>query len=213
MRIRSRSTIFLFGSSNSTTYEDKIVVRCYWSGSQLLPIILRPLVDAPLDGEHLIFQDQSHLVVHVDSNSQQQAVQVDSDSRQANADIAHIMRQLIACLKELKSCNRKLNDMLSNYVEEYMTEVKEKDHISVDNNLVIDALRPEIINNLHEVVKLMVAAGFEKECCDMYSSCRRECLEEYLPLLRVLRLNIEDLVQSGQCHLNMRFRFGSKLPM
>ncbi|MCI81671.1 exocyst complex component EXO70B1-like, partial [Trifolium medium] len=47
-----------------------------------------------------------------------------------------------------------------------------------DYDIVIDALPSATINDLHEIAKRMVAGGFGKECSHVYSSCRREFLEE-----------------------------------
>ncbi|PON85840.1 Exocyst complex protein [Trema orientale] len=62
-----------------------------------------------------------------------------------------------------------------------------------DYDIVIDALPSGIINDLHEMAKRMVAAGFGKECSHVYSSCRREFLEESLARLGLKKLSIEDV--------------------
>lgn len=46
-----------------------------------------------------------------------------------------------------------------------------------DYNIIIDVLPSGTINDLHEIAKRMVAAGFGKECSHVYSSFRREFLE------------------------------------
>ena len=62
-----------------------------------------------------------------------------------------------------------------------------------DYDIVIDALPSGIINDLHEMAKRMVAAGFGKESSHVYSSCRREFLEESLSRLGLKKLSIEDV--------------------
>ncbi|PON77981.1 Exocyst complex protein [Parasponia andersonii] len=62
-----------------------------------------------------------------------------------------------------------------------------------DYDIVIDALPSGIINDLHQMAKRMVAAGFGKECSHVYSSYRREFLEESLSRLGVKKLSIEDV--------------------
>lgn len=74
----------------------------------------------------------------------------------------------------------------------------EEDHIPVaqpvtDYDIVIDALPSVTINDLHEIAKRMVAAGFGKECSHVYSSCRREFLEESFSRLGLQKLSIEDV--------------------
>lgn len=62
-----------------------------------------------------------------------------------------------------------------------------------DYGIVIDALPSGTINDLHEIAKRMVAARFGKECSHVYSSCRREFLEESFSRLRLQKLSIEDV--------------------
>ncbi|XP_062086686.1 exocyst complex component EXO70B1 [Humulus lupulus] len=62
-----------------------------------------------------------------------------------------------------------------------------------DYDIVIDALPSGIISDLQEMAKRMVAAGFGKECSHVYSSCRREFLEESLSRLGLKKLSIEDV--------------------
>ncbi|KAK7321394.1 hypothetical protein VNO77_32005 [Canavalia gladiata] len=62
-----------------------------------------------------------------------------------------------------------------------------------DYDIVIDALPSGTINDLHEIAKRMVAGGFGKECSHVYSSCRREFLEESITRLGLQKLSIEDV--------------------
>ncbi|KAK9057529.1 hypothetical protein SSX86_022365 [Deinandra increscens subsp. villosa] len=58
----------------------------------------------------------------------------------------------------------------------------------LDYNITIDALSPDTINNLHEISKRMVAAGYGKECSLAYSACRRDFIHESLSRLGFLGL-------------------------
>ncbi|KAB2597631.1 exocyst complex component 7-like [Pyrus ussuriensis x Pyrus communis] len=51
-----------------------------------------------------------------------------------------------------------------------------------DYNIVIDKIHSRTINDLHEIVKQMVAAGFGKDW--LHIKCRKEFLEESLSRLR-----------------------------
>lgn len=62
-----------------------------------------------------------------------------------------------------------------------------------DFDIVIDALPSGTINDLHEIAKRMVAGGFGKECSHVYSSCRREFLEESISRLGLQKLSIEEI--------------------
>ncbi|KAI9196996.1 hypothetical protein LWI28_028867 [Acer negundo] len=60
-------------------------------------------------------------------------------------------------------------------------------------DIVIDALPSGTINDLNEIAKRMVTAGFGKECSHVYSSCRREFLEESMSRLGLQKLSIDDV--------------------
>ncbi|KAK7300868.1 hypothetical protein RJT34_11719 [Clitoria ternatea] len=60
-------------------------------------------------------------------------------------------------------------------------------------DIVIDALPSVTINDLHEIAKRMVAGGFGKECSHVYSSCRREFLEESVSRLGLRKLSVEEV--------------------
>ncbi|CAK7351941.1 unnamed protein product [Dovyalis caffra] len=60
-------------------------------------------------------------------------------------------------------------------------------------DVLIDALPSGIINDLHEIAKRMVVSGFGKECSHVYSSCRREFLEESLSRLGLGKLSNEEV--------------------
>ncbi|GMG98204.1 hypothetical protein Nepgr_000044 [Nepenthes gracilis] len=62
-----------------------------------------------------------------------------------------------------------------------------------DFNIVIDALPSGTISDLHEIAKRMVAAEYAKECSHVYSSSRREFLEESLSRLGLQKLSIEEV--------------------
>ncbi|KAJ8899886.1 hypothetical protein K2173_019589 [Erythroxylum novogranatense] len=62
-----------------------------------------------------------------------------------------------------------------------------------DYNVIIDALPSGVISDLHEMVKRMVDAGFVKECSHVYSSCRRDFLEESISRLGLQKLSNEEV--------------------
>ncbi|KAF9592127.1 hypothetical protein IFM89_012556 [Coptis chinensis] len=66
-------------------------------------------------------------------------------------------------------------------------------HPITDYDIIIDALPSGTIADLHEISKRMVAAGFGKECAHVYSSCRREFLEESISRLGLMKLSIEEV--------------------
>ncbi|CAA7032333.1 unnamed protein product [Microthlaspi erraticum] len=62
-----------------------------------------------------------------------------------------------------------------------------------DYDLIIDALPSATINDLHEMAKRMLGAGFGKACSHVYSACRREFLEESMSRLGLQKLSIEEV--------------------
>ena len=77
-------------------------------------------------------------------------------------------------MNELKQNNLNIAKML-------LEKVKGNGKLVVtDHNFIIDALPDETINCLHKMVKLMMDAGFEKECSNLYISLRKEWLEDFL---------------------------------
>ncbi|KAJ4725486.1 Exocyst subunit Exo70 family protein [Melia azedarach] len=62
-----------------------------------------------------------------------------------------------------------------------------------DYDIIIDALPSVTINDLNEIAKRMVSAGFGKECSHVYSSCRREFLEESMGRLGLQKLSIDEV--------------------
>ncbi|QHO27895.1 Exocyst complex component [Arachis hypogaea] len=173
-------------------------------------IILRSSLD--LENEHQRLDDQYHSVVQVDSDSQQQqeeAAQVDSDSQEVNTDIVIMKTQFTACINALKLCDRELINMLSNYAKDNVKTFIEsnlEDHVPVDSNMVIDALPSNIIDDLREGVKFMVANGLQKECCDSYSSCRREYLEKFISSSNLKLPNIVNVVEVESTALEFQVR-------
>ncbi|XP_038988330.1 exocyst complex component EXO70B1-like [Phoenix dactylifera] len=51
-------------------------------------------------------------------------------------------------------------------------------HPVTDYDLVIDALPPGTISDLHEIARRMAAAGFGQECAEVYALARRDFVEE-----------------------------------
>jgi len=66
-------------------------------------------------------------------------------------------------------------------------------HPVVNYDFIIDALPAGTINDLHEIAKRMVAAGYGKECSHAYSTSRRDFLEESLSRLGLQKLSIEEV--------------------
>ncbi|CAI9107081.1 OLC1v1006363C1 [Oldenlandia corymbosa var. corymbosa] len=66
-------------------------------------------------------------------------------------------------------------------------------HPISDYDIIIDALPAGIIDDLHEIAKRMVEAGYGKECSHAYSMCRREFLEESFSRLQLQKFSIDEI--------------------
>ncbi|XP_061354306.1 exocyst complex component EXO70B1-like [Gastrolobium bilobum] len=105
---------------------------------------------------------QSVVIELADDSPQPQAASTD-----INASMAH---QLRTYMKELTQVYLNATYTLFPYFEEY-------DELEVtERNYVMEALPSSLINDLEKTVKAMMAAGFKKECYDVYIKSRRKCL-------------------------------------
>ncbi|KAK7321390.1 hypothetical protein VNO77_31999 [Canavalia gladiata] len=190
-------------------------------------ILLRSSLDTPR--EHLQLQDQNQVTIQVDSDSEEVnhgndhhimsenhdvriqdggVTQVNSHSQKDSSDSDLLWLNFMDCIKALEKENQKLIHMVSNHVDEYLIAEAQLDR---DVNLVMDAFPSGILTRLHKIMKLMMEAGFEEECCHVYSSCRREFLEQCLSTLGLQELNAEDVAKSTKvCELVVKILFPSE---
>ena len=78
-----------------------------------------------------------------------------------------LLEQLKTCMKGIEEENLNLVDRLMELVKEYNLDKSEL-HLLSKSDYVMDSLSSRKIHNLNEAVKLMVAAGYKKECYDVY---------------------------------------------
>ncbi|GAU13243.1 hypothetical protein TSUD_246130 [Trifolium subterraneum] len=139
------------------------------------------MTDVAGDNEFLGIEDENFVVIEVRSHSPQ----LDSNN------FGSMVEQLSTCLKALQLENFNLIEMLLEKLKEYRSDYSEL--IVSEPDFMINALPPEIIDNLKKIAKLMVSTGFERDFCDMYSRFRRKCLVESLSRLWFQKLSIEGL--------------------
>ncbi|KAK7300912.1 hypothetical protein RJT34_11763 [Clitoria ternatea] len=144
-------------------------------GFSYVLVIFRHLLHSLLVNECLELQDQHHAVIQVDSQEL------------TNVNTTSIMQHLLACVKGIQENN-------PNLVAVLLKRVKDNSELVTDHNFVIDVLPLERINELHDTLKFMVSVGFEKECFDLYSSLRRQWLEECVmnKLLGLEKMGFQD---------------------
>lgn len=64
---------------------------------------------------------------------------------------------------------------------------------SIGDDLSVDLINQDAVLELREIADRMIRATYEKECCQAYTSVRREVLDECLVILGVEKLSIEDV--------------------
>ena len=64
---------------------------------------------------------------------------------------------------------------------------------SIGCDLCVDLINPTAVEDLKEIAERMIRAGYEKECVQVYSTVRREALDECLVILDVEKLSIEEV--------------------
>ncbi|RDY07256.1 Exocyst complex component EXO70B1, partial [Mucuna pruriens] len=139
-----------------------------------------PQADVILENEDLGF-----LVTQVGSNSEQGLY---SDT----------MAQFTSCIDALKKENWNVIDSIFKHVRKYL--IVDNDQIQVrqlhpDDNLVVDSLPSGIVNDLRECARLMVTAGLKEECLHMYTSCRREFLNDIMSTFALQKLKKMEKIQ------------------
>lgn len=73
-------------------------------------------------------------------------------------------------------------------------------------DLSFDVINPDAIDDLKDIADRMIGAGYEKECCQVYTNVRRDVLDECLSILGVDKLSIEEVqkIQWGSLDERMR---------
>ncbi|CAK9170289.1 unnamed protein product [Ilex paraguariensis] len=64
---------------------------------------------------------------------------------------------------------------------------------SLGDDVCVDLIRPDAMEELKEIADRMIRSGYEKECCQVYSSVHRNVLDECLSNLGVKKLSIEEV--------------------
>ncbi|KAJ6418095.1 hypothetical protein OIU84_001477 [Salix udensis] len=64
---------------------------------------------------------------------------------------------------------------------------------SLGDDLCVDLINSEAVMYLKDIADRMIRAGYEKECVQVYSSLRRDALDDCLVILGVEKLSIEEV--------------------
>lgn len=61
------------------------------------------------------------------------------------------------------------------------------------DDMSLELIHPDSVIELREIAERMIRSGYEKECCQVYCSVRRDVLEECMAILGVEKLSIEEV--------------------
>ena len=70
----------------------------------------------------------------------------------------------------------------------------------------VDLIHPDAAVDLSEIADRMIRSGYEKECVQVYSTVRRDALDECLAILGVERLSIEEVQKSDWKFLDEKMK-------
>ncbi|PON77318.1 Exocyst complex protein [Parasponia andersonii] len=77
---------------------------------------------------------------------------------------------------------------------------------SLGDDLCVDLIHADAVVELKEIADRMVKSGYEKECVQVYSSVRRDALDECLVILGVEKLSIEEVQKIGWKSLDEKMK-------
>lgn len=119
-------------------------------------------------------------------------IDVDSLLRPNNDIYSGMMQQLTSCTNALQQESMNIIDRIMDEYSQDKTEL----HLHGKCDFVMDTLPSGKLHNLHEIVKLMLCAGYEKECSAVYIRWRKvllqKCLLNKIFVLPEAKINTEN---------------------
>ena len=103
-------------------------------------------------------------------------IEMDSLLRPSNDIYSRMMQRLTTCTNALQQDSLNIIDRLMDEYSQDRTEL----HLHGKCDFVMDTLPSGKVHNLHEIVKLMLCAGYVKECSAVYISWRKVLLQKGL---------------------------------
>ncbi|KAF5179070.1 Exocyst complex component exo70b1 [Thalictrum thalictroides] len=89
--------------------------------------------------------------------------------------------------------NDGVSDDLEGSVDDDHESLREERRVSSGDELCLDLVSLDAVIDLREIAERMIRAGYEEECCQVYSSVRCDALFECLSILGVEGMSIEDV--------------------
>ncbi|PKA61267.1 hypothetical protein AXF42_Ash006164 [Apostasia shenzhenica] len=123
---------------------------------------------------------------------------------------ADVLRSSIRRISGSFACgaDETIEDFEGSADEEQQQEAspEERGGSSISDCRKIDLVLPEAVCDLKEIADRMVLAGYGREICQVYSSIRRDVLDEYLLILGYERMSIEEVQRIEWQTLNEKMK-------
>ncbi|XP_077215394.1 exocyst complex component EXO70E2-like isoform X2 [Tasmannia lanceolata] len=82
----------------------------------------------------------------------------------------------------------------------------QRDSGRCSEEFVIDLVHPDALPNLKSIAEVMFMSKYDQECCQAYSSIRKESLDECLYILEIEKLPIEEVLKLEWSSLNLKIK-------
>ncbi|KAF6171406.1 hypothetical protein GIB67_009547 [Kingdonia uniflora] len=69
-----------------------------------------------------------------------------------------------------------------------------------------DLVHPDVLPDLKGIADVMFKSNYDQECCQAYISTRKDALDEFLFILEVEKLSIEEVLRMDWSNLNVRIK-------
>ncbi|KAL3839112.1 hypothetical protein ACJIZ3_023703 [Penstemon smallii] len=74
------------------------------------------------------------------------------------------------------------------------------------DEMSLELINSDAVINLREIADRMIRSGYEKECCQVYCSVRRDVLDECMVILGVEKLSIEEVLRIEWRSLDLKMK-------
>ncbi|XP_058070454.1 exocyst complex component EXO70E2-like [Magnolia sinica] len=100
-------------------------------------------------------------------------------------------------------------DSISSFDDEQVEDSQAKlqrDSSKGSEEFIIDLIHPEVIPDLKCIAEVMFMSNYDQECCQAYSSIRKDALDECLFILEVEKLSIEEVLKMEWSYLDSKIK-------
>lgn len=77
---------------------------------------------------------------------------------------------------------------------------------SLEDTTIVELIRSNAVRHLREIAKMMMKSGYDKECCQIYTSLPKDALDDSLTKIKVEKVSIEDVQKMDWNHLEDKMK-------